>query len=345
MRRFCGMLLAALLLLPCAACGGAGPAAEEDEPPVSPPESGEDPPETETPPDTAPAEDGEAGIRILVAYFSATGTTEAVARSIAETLGADLFAIVPAEPYTEADLDYSGDCRANDEQRDDSARPAIALDRVVEDWEDYDVVLLGHPIWWGIPPKIMRTFAEQYDWTGKTVAGFCTSGGSGYSSAGLPELTEGASWREGRRFAAGADAEDILAWAETLDLLSEEETDMAKLQVSFNGYTYTAALADNSSAAAFAALLEENGGSITVQARDYGGFEKVGPLPEALPKNDEAIDTVPGDLILYLGDQIVLYYDTNSWTFTRLGRLEGDLSDLAERLGEGDAAITYSLVS
>ena len=294
----------------------------------------------------APAqpEADEAHSDTLVAYFSATGTTRTLAQTIADTLGADLFEIVPADPYTQADLNYNSNCRANDEQQDDGARPAIAPDCVVENWADYDVVLLGHPIWWGIPPKILRTFAESYDWSGKTVAGFCTSGGSGYSNAGLPELTEGAVWLEGRRFSGAAAAEEILEWVQELPLELEEETAVQQIQVSFQGYTYVADLADNSSAEAFVQLLEENGGSLTVSARDYGNFEKVGELPRSLPQNDEPLDTVAGDLILYQGSSIVLYYSTNSWTFTRLGWLEGDLSGLKEQLGEGDVEITYTLL-
>ena len=285
----------------------------------------------------------ETGGRVLVAYFSATGTTRDVAETLAQSLNADLFEILPEQPYTAADLDYNSDCRANAEQQDETARPTIASGCVVENWASYDVVLLGHPIWWGIPPKIMRTFAESYDWSGKTVVGFCTSGGSAYSNTGLPELTEGAVWLEGRRFSGAVSPDDIAGWAEDLHLHAADAQAAGQLQVSFNGHTYTASLADNTSAAAFAALLAENGGSLTIQAHDYGGFEKVGVLPASLPQNDEPIDAAAGDLILYQGNNIVLYYSTNSWTFTRLGRLEGDLSALEADLGEGNVEITYSL--
>lgn len=218
MKRVLGLFLALALAAFLAACGPAQPAptpSPSGAPPISTPDSLPSPAPSESPAgEETTMQDG----KVLVAYFSATGTTEEVAVEIASYLNADLFEIVPETPYTEADLNYNSDCRANDEQQDDAARPALAADCTVEDWDSYDVVFLGHPIWWGIPPKIMRTFAEQYDWSGKTVVPFCTSGGSGYSSDGLPDLTEGAAWLEGRRFSGGSLADDIAQWVDGLGL-------------------------------------------------------------------------------------------------------------------------------
>ena len=105
--------------------------------------------------------------KILVAYFSATGTTRPLAEYAAEILDADLYEIVPEDPYTEADLDYYTGGRADQEQNDPSARPAISGS--VENMADYDVVFLGYPIWHGQPPRIISTFLESYDFTGKTI--------------------------------------------------------------------------------------------------------------------------------------------------------------------------------
>lgn len=116
-----------------------------------------------------------------------------------------------------------------------------------------------------------------------------------------------------------------------------------RITLSFQGHTYPAVLADNSSARAFADLLGRQGGALTVKAHDYGGFEKVGELPEELPRNDTPTDTTAGDLILYQGTSIVLYYAPNRWEFTPLGRLEGDLSQLQAHLGQGDVEIVYTL--
>lgn len=123
---------------------------------------------------------------------------------------------------------------------------------------------------------------------------------------------------------------------------AEEDTQMTRLQLTFNGHTYAATLAENSSAQAFVQLLQEQGGAMTVDMSDYGSFEKVGPLGTTLPRNDEQITTSAGDIILYLGSSITVYYDKNSWNFTRLGRLD-DPEGLKEALGNGDVSITFQL--
>ncbi len=132
---------------------------------------------------TDAAEEGTAvqtAEKALVVYFSCTGNTERVAQEIERQTGADLYEIVPAEPYTEADLNYSDrTSRATVEQNDDSARPAIAGS--IENIAAYDVIYVGYPIWWGSLPRILYTFFETYDVAGKTIAPFCTSGGSGLS--------------------------------------------------------------------------------------------------------------------------------------------------------------------
>ncbi|MGN1089980.1 MAG: flavodoxin [Huintestinicola sp.] len=132
---------------------------------------------------TAPApEPEETSSKALVVYFSCTGNTKAVAERIAELTSADLYEIVPEIPYTEEDLNYNDDsCRANKEMNDASARPAIGSDAV--DISDYDMVYIGYPIWWGTMPRIINTFLDTYDLSGKTVMPFCTSGSSGISAS------------------------------------------------------------------------------------------------------------------------------------------------------------------
>lgn len=116
--------------------------------------------------------------RIMVAYFSASGTTARLAKNIADTLGGDLFAIEPVEPYTAADLNWNNSrSRSSVEMNDPSARPEMA--GRVADMAAYDTVILGFPIWWGVAPRIIETFLESYDFSGKTILPFCTSGGSG----------------------------------------------------------------------------------------------------------------------------------------------------------------------
>lgn len=120
--------------------------------------------------------------KMLIVYFSATGTTKALAETIAETTGADIVEIVPSEPYTSEDLNYNNDnCRANQEMNDESARPAIADS--IENIDEYDTIFLGYPIWWGTMPRIINTFLDTYDLSGKTIMPFCTSGGSGIETS------------------------------------------------------------------------------------------------------------------------------------------------------------------
>ena len=280
--------------------------------------------------------------KILVAYFSATNTTRPLAEYAADILNADLYEIVPEVPYTEADLAYYTNGRADQEQNDSSARPAISGS--VDNMADYDVVFLGYPIWHGQAPKIIYTFLESYDFTGKTIVPFCTSHSSGIGSSdtNLHPLASGANWFAGRRFASGTSRSTMEEWISGLELPSHNESAATKINVSFNGHTYPATLADNSSAKAFAELLKN--GPLTVSAHDYGSFEKVGALGATLPRNDEQITTSPGDIILYQGNQITVYYAENSWSFTRLGKID-DPSGLREALDGGDVDITFALAS
>lgn len=187
--------------------------------------------------------------RILVVYFSCTNNTKKIAEHIKAALGegADLYEILPEEPYTSDDLNYNSDCRANREQEEPSARPTIQ--GTVGDLEQYDVVFLGYPIWWGRPPRIVYTFLESLDWTGKTIVPFCTSGGSGYSDDGIRDLTGGdTTWLTGRRFSGGADRSAVAEWVESLELPQPEKGEESVFYITVNGQTLTADFADNSSA-------------------------------------------------------------------------------------------------
>lgn len=155
--------------------------------------------------------------RTLVAYFSATGNTKEAAKTLAETVNADLYEIVPEVSYSDEDLNYTNDAsRANKEQNDPSSRPAIASDPI--DAAKYDVIFLGYPIWHGIPPRIIETFLEDNDLNGKIIIPFCTSGGSPFSDGELEGLEEDADWKEGKRLNKDSSAEEISKWVDTLDL-------------------------------------------------------------------------------------------------------------------------------
>ncbi len=155
--------------------------------------------------------------KILVAYFSATGNTEGVAEKIATASGGTLYEITPKVPYTAEDLRYSdSSTRATVEQRDPTARPQI--EGSVSDMDAFDVVYLGYPIWWGAAPKIIYTFLESYDFSGKTIIPFCTSGSSGIegSLVELKAVALAATWGSGRRFSATVSQSDIEDWVNGL---------------------------------------------------------------------------------------------------------------------------------
>ena len=159
--------------------------------------------------------------KTLVVYFSATGTTQGVAQTIADTVGADLFEVVPSDPYTSDDLNWTNnDSRVSREHNDEGLR-AVALESTdVDGWDDYDTVFIGYPIWWGIAAWPMSSFVAVNDFTGKTVIPFCTStsSGIGQSSDLLAELAGTGSWLDGYRFSSSTTANDIAALAESLSL-------------------------------------------------------------------------------------------------------------------------------
>ena len=176
--------------------------------------SGSETPAIPETPDTA-----SAGGRILIAYFSATNNTEGIANHLDAILDADLYEITPELPYTSADLNYGdSSTRATVEQNDPNARPAISGS--VENMEQYDVIFLGYPIWWGQAPKIISTFLEAYDLSGKTIVPFCTSGSSGIgsSAANLHTLASSAAWMDGQRFSGGASRSAVETWVNGLGL-------------------------------------------------------------------------------------------------------------------------------
>jgi flavodoxin len=153
--------------------------------------------------------------KVLVAYFSASGVTAKVADKLAKATGADLFEIKPVQPYTNADLDWTNKkSRSSVEMDDRSSRPAIA--NKVSDMSKYDVVFVGFPIWWYREPSIIDTFMESYDFSGKQVIPFATSGGSGMGDSGsiMQKLAPKAKVDSGKRFSSGVSEADLKAWAE-----------------------------------------------------------------------------------------------------------------------------------
>ena len=276
----------------------------------------------------------------LVIYFSRTGNTEKIAQYLIGLTDADSYVIEAAVPYTDADIKYQDDnCRANKEQNDKTVRPEIA--NPIASIDSYDTIFLGYPIWWGQEPRIIDTFLESYDFSDKTVIPFCTSGSSGIgtSEKNIKELVLIGNQLAGRRFPASATKDDVKAWYDTLPL-HEEKADN-KLKLSVNGTELTATLADSTAAKELAEKLKAE--PVTVTLNEYGGFEKVGKLPWSLTKTDESIVTEAGDIMLYQGNQMTIFYNSNSWSYTKLGHIDNITGEeLAKLFGEGNITVTLS---
>ena len=163
------------------------------------------------------AEDTSVHSDVLVAYFSATGTTKGVAEKIAAITGGDLYEILAAEPYTEDDLNYNdSSSRTTKEQNDKDVRPEIGSEEI--SLEGYTTLYLGFPIWWGEEPRILDTFVEKYSFHGITVIPFCTSGGSGIGRSGsnMGALAGSGTWLDGQRFSGSVSEADLKSWIDGL---------------------------------------------------------------------------------------------------------------------------------
>ncbi|MCR5300709.1 MAG: flavodoxin [Erysipelotrichaceae bacterium] len=206
MKKIIYLLTALLLVFGLAACGTNNTNSETPAPAET---AAAQPEETAAP----EAENTETGNRVLVIYFSATGTTRDVAEKIAGITGADLYEILAKEEYTSADLNWNdSSSRTTIEQNDKNCRPEIGSAPV--SLEGYTMIYIGYPIWWGEEPRILDTFVESHDFTGITVVPFCTSSSSGIGRSGknLAENAGTGSWLDGKRFGAGPSKEDLMAW-------------------------------------------------------------------------------------------------------------------------------------
>lgn len=165
--------------------------------------------------------DGKGG-KVLVVYYSASGNTEAVAEYIAETLEADTFEITPVEIYTSDDLDWRNETSRVNREHDDPSLRTIELTSVtVDNWDSYDVVFIGYPIWWGIAAWPVESFVSASDFTGKTVIPFATSSSSGLGESGelLAELGGTGDWLNGQRFAGGVGKDEVTEWINSFTLI------------------------------------------------------------------------------------------------------------------------------
>ena len=218
MKKLIAILLSLALLLSLAACSSGS--AQASDAPAEPTAEAEPAAAPETAENTQTA-----GGKTLVVYFSATNNTEAVANTIAAAMNADVFEIIPAQPYTSDDLNWrDGDSRVSREHNDESLRAVELESAAVDGWEDYSTVFVGYPIWWGIAAWPVSSFVAANDFTGKTVIPFCTSSSSGLGESGqlLAEAAGTGTWMEGQRFRSGISEADVQAWLESLDISAAE---------------------------------------------------------------------------------------------------------------------------
>ena len=225
MKKLTAIFLCFAMTLSLAACGNTTSSTNESSTPESsvPPASSEASDTSSTAASQEPAFQEETEVEAgntLVVYFSATGNTEQAATYIADITG-DLFELEPADPYTDEDLNYNNeDSRVSQEYADESLRDVELVSDTVENWDSYDTVFIGYPIWWGIAAWPVDTFVEANDFTGKTVIPFATSASSGLGESGqlLAELAGTGDWQEGMRFRSSVSEGDMQEWLDSLSL-------------------------------------------------------------------------------------------------------------------------------
>ncbi len=208
MKKLTALILSAVLVLSLAACGTANNAATDTR-------------STNAPASAAPDASAAPSGKVLVVYYSASGNTERVAKDIADAAGADLFEITPTEVYTDDDLNWrNSDSRVSREHDDEFLRDVPLTTTEVPDWDSYDTVFIGYPIWWGIAAWPVDNFVKANDFTGKTVIPFATSTSSGMGQSGnlLRDLAGTGDWQDGQRFRSNASADDAADWVSSLGL-------------------------------------------------------------------------------------------------------------------------------
>lgn len=238
MKRTLSLLLSLVMVLSLAACSGSGDGSSSQVSSAAPESSAAESSASESSSEAsseisseapsssevssqAQAQDTGSGSSVLVVYYSATGNTAQMAQYIADSTGGDLFEIQPVEPYTDDDLNWTDDnSRVSQEHADESLRDVELVADTVDNWDQYDTVFIGYPIWWGIAAWPVDGFVEANDFSGKTVIPFCTSSSSGLGQSGqlLADMAGTGDWQEGQRFRSSASQEDVQSWIEELGL-------------------------------------------------------------------------------------------------------------------------------
>ena len=295
----------------------------------------------------------------LVVYYSFTGNSQQIVETLTSQITADVLRIEPATK----DLDYAANNYALGSQllnainaNPDAESSYPAIDAVDVDLSKYADVIIVTPLWWSQMAAPMQTFLFKYgsQLAGKNLGLIVSSHSSSISGVEsdckrlVPTTTcsyfSQSLWINNANHARRASL--ISQWLTDIGYVSSSTVTSGTMNITIKGTTKVCTLVDNSSTRA---LLEQlSKGDITYEAHDYGDFEKVGNTGYSFPQNNEDINTVPGDVILYEGENICLYYDANSWSFTRLGKIEGITQSEMKSFvhaGEGNVTVTLSLPS
>lgn len=291
--------------------------------------------------------------KTLVVYYSFTGNCKTLAAVLAGYAGADVLEIQPAQEG----LDYAANNYAigssliaaiREKPNDPASYPAIKA--VNRDAADYENIVIVTPLWWSNMAAIMQSylFKEGSKLKDKKVGLIVSSASSGISSvvADAKRLVPEAKWAGEALWINNSNRsksdELVKEWWDGLN--KSEDTMPVEIKITVSGKSLPVKIEDNVATKALVAALRE--ASITYEAHDYGGFEKVGGIGRTLPSGDSQITTQPGDVILYASDQIVLFYGSNSWSYTRIGKIQyGTLDELKNFLqaGKGNISVTLSL--
>lgn len=293
--------------------------------------------------------------RTLIAYYSYTGHVRAIVNELTTMIDADVVEVQPAEEGLQYEANNyalgSALISAIGENPDDPASyPAIKPTRI--DYSQYDNIIVAAPLWWSQMAALMQTFLFENgpQMSGKNIALIVSSASSGISSVIadakrlIPDgnFADQALWINNSN--RGNTSSLLTDWLATLAFINIEDM-TPKLYLTIDGDTrLTATLADNVSTRALVEALQES--PITYQAHDYGNFEKVGALGRTFATCDEHITTEPGDIMLYQGNHLVIFYGTNSWEYSPIGKIEGltvDQLKQALKAGQGNINITLSL--
>lgn len=280
------------------------------------------------------------GGKTLIAFFSWGGNTRGIAEEIQSQTGADIFEIELAKPYPD---DYNAIIDRAQKDQNIQARPKIK--NHLKNFDEYGVILLGYPNWWASIPMPVASFLEEYDLSGRTVIPFCSHGGGqlGQSVTAIAKLAPEAEIGEplSIHYSGGGTLHaDVSNWLGTNHILEVQE-ERRTMRMKINNTEVSVEWERNESVKALEKLCAKQ--PLKINMSMYGGFEQVGPIGEKLPRSDSRTTTRGGDIVLYSGDQLVVFYGANEWSYTRLGRITGKTgNEISALLSKGNVVITIS---